>query len=135
GDVRCATLYSSPPLPDVGEDFPAHAVLLGLLVGHQAAGRRDDRDAEPTEHPGQVVLLRVHAQAGLGDPLDARDRALPGVAELQRDHEVLANFGVLDAPGGDVALLLEDLRDVRLDLRIRHAHSVVVRRVGVAQTG
>src|SRR6202012_4045615 len=118
GDVRCATLYSSPPLPDVGEDFPAHTVLLGLLVGHQAARRRDDRDAKPAEHTGQVVLLRVHAQAGLGDPLDPRDRALPGVAVLQREHEVLADLGVLDAPAGDVTLLLEDLRDVRLDLGV-----------------
>src|SRR5580700_7936514 len=24
---------AAPPLPDVGEDFPAHAALLGLLVG------------------------------------------------------------------------------------------------------
>src|SRR5579863_9048894 len=28
---------AAPPLPDVGEDFPAHAALLGLLVGHQPA--------------------------------------------------------------------------------------------------
>src|SRR6201986_5500870 len=80
---------SSPPLPDVGEDFPAHATLLGLLVGHQAARRRDDRDAESAEDPGQVVLLRVYAQTGLGDPLDARDGALTRVAVLQHDHEVL----------------------------------------------
>src|SRR5580698_7987985 len=32
-------------LPDVGEDFPTHAFPLGLLVGHQASGCRDDRDA------------------------------------------------------------------------------------------
>src|SRR5215470_9806028 len=31
-------------LPDVGEDFPAYALLLGLLIGHQARRRRDDRD-------------------------------------------------------------------------------------------
>src|SRR5215471_12366867 len=103
---------AAPPLPDVGEDFPAHSALLGLLVGHQAAGRRDNRDAEPAEHPGQVVLLRVHPETGLGDPLDPGDRALTRVAVLQRDHEVLANFGVLNAPPRDVALLLEDLRDV-----------------------
>src|SRR6516165_1499310 len=102
-----------PSLPDVGEDFPAHTVLLGLLVGHQAARRRDDRDAEPAEHPGQVVLLGVHPKSGLGDPLDPGDRALPGVAVLQRDHEVLADFGILDAPPRDV----------------------VVSRVSVAQTG
>src|SRR6516165_7225261 len=104
-----------PSLPDVGEDFPAHTLLLGLLVGHQAARRRDDRDAEPAEHPGQVVLLRVHAQPGLGNPLDPGDGALTRVAVLEGDHEVLADLGVLDAPAGDVALLLEDLRDVRLD--------------------
>src|SRR5215472_6143910 len=46
-------------LPDVGEDFPAHAFLLRLLVGHQTGRRRDDRDAEATEHARQVVLARV----------------------------------------------------------------------------
>src|ERR1700689_5811419 len=43
-------------LPDVGEDFPPHALLVCLLVGHQAARGRDDRDAEATEHPRPVVL-------------------------------------------------------------------------------
>src|SRR5690349_5903670 len=37
------------PLPDVGEDFPAHAMLLGLPVGHQARRRRDDGDTETAE--------------------------------------------------------------------------------------
>src|SRR5215467_3478716 len=121
-------------LPDVGEDFPAYAILLGLLAGHQPGRRRDDRNAEATEYPGQIVLARVHPQARLGHPLEARDGALPGRAELQRDHQVLADLGVLDLPAGDVALLLEDLRDVRLDLGVRHRHGVVVRRVGIAQT-
>src|SRR5215475_6906499 len=103
-------------LPDVGEDFPAYALLLGLLVGHQAGRRRDDRDAEAAEHPRQVVLARVHPQTGLRHPLEASDRALPGRAELQRDHQVLANLGVLHLPARDVALLLENLRDMRLDL-------------------
>src|SRR5215467_11529588 len=103
---------AAPPLPDVGEDFPAHAALLGLLVGQQPAGGGDDRHAEAAEHLGQVVLLRVHAQAGLGHPLDAGDGALTGVPVLQRHHEVLADFGVFYPPSGDVALLLEDLRDV-----------------------
>src|ERR1700683_4263656 len=97
---------AAPPLPDVGEDFPAHAALIGLFIGHQAAGGRDDRHAETAQHPGQVILLRVDAQPGLGDPLDAGDRALARVAELERDHQVLADLGVFHAPGGDVALLL-----------------------------
>src|SRR5205823_956058 len=71
---------------------------------------------------------------GLGDPLDARDGALTVRAELQLEDEVLADLGVLDLPARDEALLLEDLRDVRLDLGVRHRHRVVVRRVRVPQT-
>src|SRR5215475_2159922 len=122
-------------LPDVSEDFPAYALLLRLLVGHQAGRRRDDRDTEATEHPGQVVLVRIHAQPWLGHALETRDRALPGRPELQRDHQVLANLGVLHLPARDVTLLLQDLGDVRLDLGGRHVHGVVVRRVGIAYPG
>src|SRR4249920_2366688 len=121
--------------PDVGEDFPAHAALDRLPVGHQATRGGDDGDAKPPEHPRQVVLLRVHAQPGLGHPLEARDRPLTGRPVLEQDHEVLADLGVLHTPAGDVALLLEDLRDVDLDRGAGHAHRVVVCRVGVAQTG
>src|SRR5215831_1277047 len=121
--------------PDVGEDFPAYATLDRLPVGQQATGGGNDGDAEPAEHPGQVVLFRVHAQPGLGHPLEARDRPLTGGPVLERDHEVLADLGILHAPAGDVALLLEDLRDVDLDRGAGHAHGVVVCGVGVAQTG
>src|SRR6201987_3170166 len=114
---------AAPPLPDVGEDFPAHAALLGLLVGQQPARRGDDRHAEAAEYPGQAVLLRVHAQAGLGHPLDAGDRTLALVPELQGDHEVLADFGVFHPPGCDVSLLLEELLDAGLDLGELHTHS------------
>src|SRR5215471_3862409 len=121
-------------LPHVGEDFPAHALLLGLPVGQQAARRRDDRDAEAAEHPRQVVLARVDPQAWLRDALDPGDRALPRRAVLQRDHQGLANLRVLDPPAGDVALLLEYLGDVHLDLRVRHRDRIVVGGIGVAQT-
>src|SRR6186997_84481 len=36
---------------------------------------------------------------------------------------------------GSLTLQLEDLRDVGLELGVRHDHGVVVGRVGVAQTG
>src|SRR5215472_1122903 len=122
-------------LPDVGEDFPAHALLLRLLVSHQAGGCRDDRHAQAAEHPRQVVLAGVHPQSGLGDALEARDGALPGRSELERNHQVLANLGVLHLPAGDVALLLENLRNVHLDLGVRHRDGVVVGRIGVAEPG
>src|SRR3954468_17678596 len=126
------------PVPDVGEVFPTHALLVRLLVGQQSGGRRDDRDAQATEHLGQGGGLRVHPQTGLGDAPDTGDAALAVRAVLQVDHELLEGAAVLldvvDGPAGDVALLLEDLGDVRLQLRRRHGSRVVIRLVGVPQT-
>src|SRR6266480_1599460 len=121
--------------PDVGEDFPAHAAPDRLLVGQQATRGGDDGDAQPSEDARQVVLLRAHPQPWLGHPLEPCDRPLTGRPVLERDHEVLADLGILHVPAGDVALLLEDLRDMNLDRGGGHANRFVVCRVGVAQTG
>src|SRR5919202_6836136 len=86
-------LSRDPRSPDVGEDFPAHALLVGLPVGEQTGRRRQDRDAEAAEHPRQVGRLGVHPQAGLADAADAGDRALPVRAELQVDRQRLAHLG------------------------------------------
>src|SRR5690554_6340099 len=120
-------------LPDVGEDFPTYALRRGLPVGQEARGRGQDRHAEAAEHLGKVGGLGVHAQARLGHALDASERTLAVRAELEVDRERLADARVLDAPARDVALGLEDLHDVLLELRVRHGHRLVVSRVRVAQ--
>src|SRR5215212_5069435 len=128
-------------LPDVGEDFPTHALLVRLAVGQQALARRDDRDAESAEHLRKTGVLGVHAQAWLADPADARDGALPVAAVLERDRQGLPDSRLAvvavvgDVVRSDVALLLEDLGDALLQLAVGHRHFVVVRLVGVAQTG
>src|SRR5438552_4328499 len=107
-------IVSSLPLPDVGEDFPAHPSLAGLPVGQQPLRRRDDRDAQATEYPRQVRCLRVHPQTRLGHPADTGEAALAAVAVLEVDDEALAHralLGLLHRPGGDVPLGLEDLGD------------------------
>src|SRR5919197_2217129 len=55
------------PSPDVGEDFPAHALLGGLPVGEQPRRRGDDGDAEPPEDLWQVGGLCVDAKSRLRD--------------------------------------------------------------------
>src|SRR5918994_561807 len=122
-------------LPHVGEDFSAYALLLGLAVGEQTAGSGQDRDAEAAEHLGELRRLRVDAEAGLGDALDASDRALAVRAELELEREGLADASIGHLEVGDVALLLQDLGDVRLELGVGHRHGVVVSGVGVPQTG
>src|SRR6478735_3205881 len=125
--------------PDVGEDFAAHALLVRLAVGQQSLRRRDDRDAEATEDLGQVGALGVDAQAGLADAADARDRALPVAAVLERDRQRLADRGLAlggdvvgDVVGGDVALLLEDLREAGLQLAVDGLGAAAALAAGVA---
>src|SRR5690348_9052643 len=110
---------SETPLPDVGEDFAAHAALRALLVGEQTVRCRDDRDAEAAEDARQVGRLRVDAQPGLAHAPDTGDRALAVRAVLELDDEVLRRgvaLDVLDVEAGDIALLLQDLGDVHLHL-------------------
>src|SRR5690606_2997806 len=80
------------------------------------------------------VLLRVHPQTRLGHTTEPGDSTLTGGPVLESHHQVLADAGVFDTPALDVALLLEDLGDVRLNLRIRHRYGLVVCRVRVTQT-
>src|SRR6478735_6456470 len=94
-------------LPHVGEDFPTHALLLGLAVGQKTAGGGQDRDAEAAEHLGDLGRLRVDAEAGLRDALDAHDGALAVRAELEGQRERRAHASVGDLEAGDVALVLE----------------------------
>src|SRR6478672_7902327 len=129
--------FSVSSLPDVGEDFPTHALLVGLAVGQQALARRDDRDAQAAEHLRETRVLGVDPETGLADAANTRDGALPVAAVLQRDGQRLADLTLgrlLHVERRDVALLLEDLRDALLELAVRHGHRVVVRLVGVAQT-
>src|SRR6185437_5167076 len=73
--------------PDVGEDFPAYAALVRLLVGHQAGRGGDDGDAEAAKHPRQVVLLGVDPQAWLGHrliPAIERSRVGPYLSDTTR---------------------------------------------------
>ena len=125
---------SSFPLPDVREDFAADARTGRLAVGEQTRGRGDDRHAEATQHAGQIGGLCVDPETGLAEtrrrPAMLRSRLGPYLSDDQR----LAHAGIFGAVVVDVALALEDLGDVRLDLRVRQSHLVVIRRVGVTQT-
>src|SRR5690606_32966876 len=82
-------------LPDVGEDFPTHALLGRLTVGEQTGGGGQDGDAQAAQHVREVRGLGVHAQTGLGDAAQAGDGPLALRTELQLDDELLAHLGVL----------------------------------------
>ena len=64
-DGKLADARHAAPLPDVGQDLATDAGLVGVAVGHESLGGRDDGDAEAAEDPRQRLLLGVDAQAGL----------------------------------------------------------------------
>src|SRR5579862_43459 len=119
-------------LPDEADHFAADALALGGAARDHAAGRGQDRGSHAAEYARQPVLARVDAAARLRDALDAREDALAAATVLELDDQKLVRVLALDVESADVALLLEDARDLFLQLRARHLDTVVQRLVGVA---
>src|SRR5687768_13169664 len=71
----CGTVTGRRPMrlisPDVGEDFPAQTLPLGVPPGHDTGRGRDDRNAESAEDARHLGLARVHAEAGTADAPEA----------------------------------------------------------------
>src|SRR5688572_7727211 len=58
-------------LPDPRQELAAEAALARVRAGHEAGRRRDDGDAQATQDPRHLGLLRVHAPSGAAHPVDA----------------------------------------------------------------
>ena len=88
----------------------------------------------PPSTRGKLSFFAYTRKPGLDTRRFPGSRALLA-GPCRRDHQVLADLGVADLEAADVALLLKDLGEVRLDLGVRHAHRVLVSRIRVPQTG
>src|SRR5687767_9112789 len=115
--------------PDVGEDFPAQTLLLGVPPGHDTGRGRDDRDAEAAKHARHLGLARVHAEAGTADAPEPRDRRNLATDVLHLEHD-LARRGLVERR--DEALCLQDLRDLELRPARWNGHRLVTRARSVA---
>src|SRR6266540_1003642 len=126
---------SLPRLPDVRENFPAHAKLLGLAVGQHSSRSGQDSDAQPAQHPGYLFLVRIDSPPRRRHPLQAAHGALPIGAVLQADDDPAILAFPLHSRLGDVSLTDQDLGDALLQLGGRHHHLVLVGHRGVADPG
>src|SRR5262249_34241213 len=91
--------------------------------------------AEPAHHGRDVVPAEVDAAAGTADALEAGNDLLATWAVLKEDTDLRRRRGVVRIhflEALDVAFLLEDLGDVRLEPRGRHVHAGVPRVHGIA---
>src|SRR5215204_1372485 len=121
-------------LPDETDDFAADALALGGLARDQTPGRRHDRRAHPPEDARQAILPSVHAAARLRDPLEVGEDALPARSVLELDDERVEALALPDRVPRDVALLLEDPRDLLLLAGGRHLGSLLQCLIGVADS-
>src|SRR5689334_14463243 len=121
--------------PDVAQHLAANALFLGLAAGDDAARGGQDCNAHAAQHLVGPVLAGVDAPTGLGDTLQARDHALAVGAVLERHHQRVVHLALAHRELLDVALLLEDARDLPAHAGARHLHLQVERLVGVADAG
>src|SRR5690349_3981509 len=113
------------------DDLAAKTRLAGLRVGHDAGRRGNDGDAETPEDLRQRVLAAVHAKARTADALEALDDRLAFVV-LERDLERRLAVGVRHLRVGDVALVLQELRERLLHAGGRHRHGTLARGLRIA---
>src|ERR1051325_9579653 len=113
--VRC-------PLPNVTQHFAAHALLTRALAGHYAARSGEDVDPESAQNARHFLRPDIHTAARTRYALDPRDHRLIArrVLEINANRLKVALFGELE--GGDVDLILKDLRDIGFEPRRRDVH-------------
>src|SRR5262249_46730028 len=124
-------------LPDVAEHLAAHAGLDRRASGHDAPRGGQDAGAEPCQHVRDAVAPEIDAPTGTTDPLEAGDDPLAMRTVLeeqaQRSHAFSAARGLLEELESlNVALVLEDARDLDFDAGQRHVDARVLGRHGVA---
>src|ERR1700761_8472833 len=114
GFLPIRLISSSPRLPDVGDYLAADALLARFVAGHHAGRGADDRGPRPTLDPRHVFVVHVAAAPGPGDPFDPQDDRPTVLGVLEGHLDRLAHRSGLLVEVGDVALLLEDARELHL---------------------
>src|ERR1700680_2367439 len=118
-------------LPDICQHLAAQALAQRLAPAHDPFSGAEDGNPEATEDPGDLRLARVDPQSGAADPLQPGDHASAVRAGLEDDTHGLGDAVGLDLKPGDVTLVLQHPGDFELQLRGRHLHLWVTRRVRV----
>src|SRR5262245_2641745 len=129
--IGCFPILDMTPSPDVAHDFAAHAGIACLARAQQPLRRRQDAQAQPAHHRGDLVEARVDTPPRTAHHLDPREQrvALPVVA--QRDPDTLERPLLDGGDRGDVPLVLEDAGDRQLHVRVRNLDAGVPRPHGI----
>src|SRR5262245_14566261 len=114
------------PLPSGSEhraeDFPAYIIVAGVVIGHHALRRRQDRNTQSVVYPGQRPNRGIDPPPRLRHPRNLPDDRL-AVEIFQLDLQLLAAVRVLDrGVAADEALGLEHVQHAHPQPRGRRRH-------------
>src|SRR3569833_568513 len=118
GALAILDMKRSSRLGDDAQDIAALSDRTRLFVRHHALGRRDAHRAHTAEHLRQLILAAVNPQPRTADALDAVDNGT-SLEILQADGQRRLRTVRFQAEVRDVTLVLQHLRDGRLQLRGR----------------
>src|SRR5215211_696804 len=121
--------------PHPRHQLAAHALAARVVAGHDAARGGDDRRAHSALDLRDAARVYVATAAGLRESLDPGDHRPAVLGVLQADAQRAPHATRLDLVPVDVALLLQDARDLRLEVGGGHLHLVVVGPQSVADAG
>src|SRR5580704_6957938 len=76
GCLPMRDMLVSGGLPDLRHNLAANARVAGIVAGHNASRRRDDRGSHPALDAGNVVVVDIRALARARYALQARDHGL-----------------------------------------------------------
>src|SRR3989338_2506057 len=120
--------------PHVGEDFAAHLLFARVSVRHHTSGRRQERDAHPTQDRRDVVLRDVDAAARRRHSDEARDDLLVARPILEIDAQSPLLLVLEDSEVLDESLVLQELGDSHLEPRRGDVDFFVLRPARVADS-
>src|SRR5271163_1434988 len=129
------TEIPADPLPDLAHDFAADAGLARRLPGHQALGRRHNRNPHSAHYLPDVRLAHIPPRSRPRDALQVRDyaAAVRRVAQKQAQRLFrLLLFHNLEIR--QISFLFQDARQLHLQLRAGQIHARVLRARGVANS-
>src|SRR6202022_4830146 len=125
------SLYIS--LPDQREELAAGAGLTRLPIRHHTLRCAEDRHAEPVANARNLRDSDVLAKSRRGHAAHLANHRLPALRVFQNHAQRLAAVFVVERLVVlNEVVLLQDLRDLHLELRDRHVHAAVLRPTGVA---
>src|SRR5262245_51229945 len=131
--IRDMALSALLPLPHVTEDLAADARPLAGRPGEDPLGGGEDRDAQASQDPGDLALATVDPAPGAAHALQAGDRLLSRVPVFQLQPQLALAAVLHQLVAGEVPLLGQDARDLRLHLGSGHVHRLVAGHETVAQ--